>query len=190
MSHNIPHSEETKKKIGLSSKGRVAWNRGLKGAQIAWNKGRKTRITYIHTSEWKEKMSSIMKEKGFLKGSVPWNKGLHIKGHKHTSEAKQKISESKLKLYTDKTKHPSYQHGISYSEDYQRIHAWLKENYGKADKCDNIKCLRKSKTFDYAKLTNKDYKPDRNNYIMLCRICHTKMNKKTKNFSVLLTNNQ
>ena len=32
-------SEEHKRKIGLASKGRIPWNKGKKGVQVAWNKG-------------------------------------------------------------------------------------------------------------------------------------------------------
>lgn len=35
------HSEESKKKMSESAKGRIPWNKGIKGMQIAWNKGKK-----------------------------------------------------------------------------------------------------------------------------------------------------
>lgn len=35
------HSEESKKKMSESSKGCKAWNKGLKGVQVPWNKGKK-----------------------------------------------------------------------------------------------------------------------------------------------------
>lgn len=44
-------SEETKRKISLAHKGITAWNKGLRGIQIAWNKG----------------LEGVM--------PIPWNKG-------------------------------------------------------------------------------------------------------------------
>ncbi len=53
----VPKSEEHKKKLSLSKlgiknpknsiklKGRIPWNKGAKGLQIAWNKGRKSGIS-------------------------------------------------------------------------------------------------------------------------------------------------
>lgn len=34
-------SEETKRKISEAKKGRIPWNKGKKGLQVAWNKGKK-----------------------------------------------------------------------------------------------------------------------------------------------------
>lgn len=34
-------SEETKRKISEANKGRIPWNKGKKGLQVAWNKGKK-----------------------------------------------------------------------------------------------------------------------------------------------------
>jgi hypothetical protein len=34
-------TDEIRKKIGLSGKGKIPWNKGLTGVQIVWNKGRK-----------------------------------------------------------------------------------------------------------------------------------------------------
>jgi hypothetical protein len=117
-------------------------------------------------------------EKGWFGTRPPWNKGIKLpieKIHKHTLEAKQKISKSKLELYKNKTKHPSYQFGISYSNNYGRIHMWLKETFGEPDKCKNKDCSKIS--------THKEYKPIRSNFIMLCRSCHMKMDKQTARLS-------
>ena len=45
-------TKETRDKIGLSSRGRVPFNKGKKGLQVAWNKG------IPHTEEAKKKMSA------------------------------------------------------------------------------------------------------------------------------------
>jgi len=39
------HSEETIQKIKEKTKGRIPWNKGLKGSQVAWNKGLKLKST-------------------------------------------------------------------------------------------------------------------------------------------------
>lgn len=57
---------------------------------------------------------------------------------------------------------------------YNIIHAWLIKNYGKATKCEDKNCLRKSKTFDWCLLHGKDYKKDITVFIPLCRSCHMK----------------
>lgn len=70
-------------------------------------------------------------------------------------------------------------------KDYVSIHNWLKTNYGKADKCE-VKCFydkgeRKelakhmtlhSDIFHWAKLRDKPYAKDINNFIKLCGMCH------------------
>ncbi len=64
-------------------------------------------------------------EKGqWKKGRIPWNKGKQLpleKRHKHTLEAIEKIRQSKLKLYQDKTKCPNWKGGISYLENYSLV---------------------------------------------------------------------
>ena len=99
------HSDETKKKIGESGKGRVAWNKGLtkddprvqKNAESKkgippWNKGIKTSEEVkkkiglgnkgkIVSEESKKKISDARK------GKTSWNKGIG-----HSKETKRKIS--------------------------------------------------------------------------------------------------
>jgi len=59
--------------------------------------------------------------------------------------------------------------------EYYRIHNWLSYHHGKANKCENEKCKSVSpKRYEWALLKGKDYKKDRNNYIMLCPSCHRK----------------
>lgn len=58
----------------------------------------------------------------------------------------------------------------TYNYDY--VHLWLKQNFGKAKECENLNCPKKSSTFQWAKLTNKPYKPIREYYIQLCLPCH------------------
>ena len=57
---------------------------------------------------------------------------------------------------------------------YYAIHIWLKNNYGKANKCENPSCEKKSKRFEWALLKNKIHSHNRKNYWMLCKSCHTR----------------
>jgi hypothetical protein len=65
--------------------------------------------------------------------------------------------------------------GISYKsisqKEYWLIHAWLRRNYGSANKCEN-RCNTKSKVFDWALIHGKMYERNRKNYKMLCKKCH------------------
>ncbi len=54
----------------------------------------------------------------------------------------------------------------------KRIHIWLKLTFGKANRCDNIKCPNKSKIYDWSLIRGKLYIKDRRNFRMLCRQCH------------------
>lgn len=73
-------------KTRKSTAGRPPWNKGLKGAQVAWNKGIPTGVGKILSEETKEKLrhynlgkkkSDETKEKMSknMKGRIPWNKG-------------------------------------------------------------------------------------------------------------------
>lgn len=106
------HTEESRKKIGMSSKG----NTNTKGRKVhtieskaaisASSKNNKARLGKKHTEEWKllqsERMKNadvsylhspdnIDKRRRSLKGKIPWNKGIGM-----SEETKMKISKSKL----------------------------------------------------------------------------------------------
>ncbi len=68
---------------------------------------------------------------------------------------------------------------------YVSIHHWLKANYGKADKCEVQRYYEKgekrelakhmtlhSETFHWAKLKDKPYEKNIDNFIKLCAMCH------------------
>lgn len=117
-------SEETKKKISNSTKGRIPWNKGIPRTEETKEKLRQKNIGRKHTEETKRKLSEKNKgrkhteeekkkiskaKKGKKqnlteeqqkrvseshKGKIPWNKGL--KGaQKHSEESKNKMSESR-----------------------------------------------------------------------------------------------
>jgi len=72
------YSEDYRNKISEGLKGRLPWNKDLKGAQVGWNKG-----LYMgpQSEESKRKKSETLKErwkthKHHSIGVEPWNKGL------------------------------------------------------------------------------------------------------------------
>ena len=57
---------------------------------------------------------------------------------------------------------------------YNHIHHWLNKKFGKADKCENKKCNKKSKVYQWALKKKCKYKKKRGNFKQLCRSCHAK----------------
>ena len=69
---------------------------------------------------------------------------------------------------------------------YDGIHRWLRRTFGKANKCENPKCvyprnsthrpikiILKPARFEWALIKGKSYERKRENYIMLCKSCHS-----------------
>jgi len=124
-------SEETKRKISESRKGKPSWNKGLKGVQVAWNKGMshsdetRKKISDAHkgkivSDEFRKKMSKIHKgkklsdehkkkigekQKGVArkKPSCESRKKMSIAqtGRKHSFETKQKMSIAQKKRFNN-----------------------------------------------------------------------------------------
>ena len=70
------HSEESKRKMSEARKGKIPWNKGSKGLQVGWNKGKEflkgEKNPFYgkhHSEETKRKISEAKK------GRIPWNKG-------------------------------------------------------------------------------------------------------------------
>lgn len=83
---------------------------------------------------------------------------------KHTEETKKKISDSL------KGEKHIYWKGDRAS--YPAIHTWLIRNHGKATHCENPKCNKKSKIYEWS--LKKGYKHSHNikHYLQLCKSCH------------------
>lgn len=58
--------------------------------------------------------------------------------------------------------------------EYDKIHYWLRRTFGSATKCEDENCQKKSKTYQWALLKGKEYIKKRENFIQLCKSCHTK----------------
>lgn len=61
---------------------------------------------------------------------------------------------------------------------HSTIHWWINRHYGKANKCENSNCKKISKYFEWANINNHIYTRERKHYIMLCRQCHSLMDKR------------
>lgn len=60
-------------------------------------------------------------------------------------------------------------------KNYRKLHHWLVNNYGSANKCEQIDCNHiKSNHYQWALIKGKEYEYDRNNFKMLCASCHKK----------------
>lgn len=58
-------------------------------------------------------------------------------------------------------------------KNYNHIHYWLRYNFGPASCCEELSCKKISTSYSYALLKGKKYEEKRDNFIMLCRSCHT-----------------
>jgi len=96
------------------------------------------------------------------------------KGFKHSTKTRKKISLSNTGKKSSQWKGDKVK--------YQAIHSWLRTKYGKANICENKKCLKKSRQYQWALKKGENYKRDKKKFIMLCRSCHKKldMTQKTK----------
>lgn len=80
--------------------------------------------------------------------------------------------------------------------EYRRIHYWINKYAGKAYKCDNPDCDGTSRYFEWANL-NEKYNKTYNEWKMLCRKCHSIMDKskfcknghKRTNFNIKIRGN-
>lgn len=78
------------------------------------------------------------------------------KGYKHSEETKKKIGTANTKE----------------NIGYYGVHSWLIVKFGKATKCENQNCEKKSKKFEWARIKGKSWERKRENYCQLCTLCH------------------
>lgn len=110
--------KEQRRKLSEAYKGQVAWNKGLTNADKRVQKYSLKVKGQSRTAEQRKKISEATKKamadskirakiSEAKKGSTPWNKGKkglqvsHMKGKKHTSEARLKMSEALIKRWNN-----------------------------------------------------------------------------------------
>lgn len=165
---------------------RIPWNKGKKGLQVAWNKGKS------HSPETKEKIRQSLKgRKSWNKGKtglqVAWNKGLHVrlnpegefkKGQTAWNKGKKRTWDSPTEFKKGLIPHNK---GVYTALTVQSIHTWIKGIKGKPSKCEHCETT-KAKMYHWA---NKDHKYNKNpdDYMRLCVSCHLKYDYKFNNRS-------
>ncbi len=140
-----PHTEETKEKISKSKIGSTPWNKGKKGVMpIAWNKGLKM------SKEHCEKLSKAHR------GQISWNKG-------------KKLPQN------------SGENNINWKGDvvgYRSLHTWVIRHLGQPDKCEDCgKDNLSGHLIHWANISGK-YKRNLTDWKRLCVKCHSKFDKK------------
>jgi len=93
-------------------------------------------------------------------------------GYKHTEETKKKISLSNTGKLSSQWKGNDIK--------YQAIHVWLRNTFGKANKCECLNCPKISKNYEWALIDGKKYERKRENFIMMDKSCHRKYDKINK----------
>jgi len=100
-------SEETRRKLSESHKGQISWNKGKKGLQIAWNKGRKGQVP------WNKGKTGVYSEESRLKMSVA-RKG-RFGGEKHPMFRKSHSKESREKMSQSRKGRATWNKGKPFS---------------------------------------------------------------------------
>jgi len=126
--------------------------------------------------ETKLKISRTMK----LRGIKPvFNLGMLGKNHSKITIKKISVNTKLAMQSKDIIKKISGSNGSSWkgkSAKYQALHSWLRKKNGKAYKCENKNCNKKSKTFEWANVSG-EYSRYKKDYAQLCRSCHVKLDR-------------
>jgi hypothetical protein len=110
---------------------------------------------------------------------------------KRSSEIKEKIRQARLGTKASEKTKAKMRRSAAWGEknvmwkgddaSYFAIHIWLKTNFGKADKCENLEenilsfnCSKKSKNYEWAKKKGSEYTRFMKDYYNLCVSCHRK----------------
>lgn len=119
--------------------------------------------------EWCERLSL-----GHM-GQIPWNKGLQ---NCFTPAMRKRMSKAHIGNtgWWKGKKRPEMK-GVKNHKwrgdevGNMALHDWIKRYYGLASKCENRKCLGKSKIYQWANISGK-YKRRRSDFKQLCVSCH------------------
>lgn len=83
---------------------------------------------------------------------------------------------TKLRGKNNTPKNKSHHNWKGDNAKHSALHAWLNNEYGKAYKCENKLCDKSSNYYEWANISGK-YKRDRKDFKMMCRKCHSIMDK-------------
>lgn len=90
-------------------------------------------------------------------------------GRKHKVSSKEKIGRA-----NKGSKNGSW---LGSKVKYNSLHWWIRINFGKAERCDNVKCTGKSNNYDWALKRGRNYSRNKRDYLSLCRSCHVKYDR-------------
>lgn len=156
MIKEYKYSSKRRRKISEGTKRAMADPAIRKKISLAKTGKPSLRKGKTHTEEAKKKMSlSSM-------GQEAWNKGRTDL----PSPSQKTIEKRKLKMMGKDN--PAW---MGNKVGYGGVHNWIRNKFGKANKCENTNCTKESKTFEWANISGK-YKRDIEDYFQLCRSCH------------------
>ena len=81
-------------------------------------------------------------------------------------------------------KNPNWKGGIRQAyagidpKIYSSVHRWLRKTYGIANGCESKSCSGISANYQWALKKGREYEKKRDNFIILCKSCHTKYDLK------------
>jgi len=163
------HTEEAKKKMSEVHKGKIPWNKGLKGIHFSPRTEIKKGQHLSLKTEIK-KRQHLSPETEFKKGHTPW-----IKGKKMSLEFRRYLSKVHKGIQA-KEKHPNWKGGLDkYNKDRLKGLEWriVREKVLIRDKYSCQKCGRRDNLVVHHKKDPEDN--SLNNLITLCVSCHTKL---------------
>ena len=203
--------EEYLKRQSESRKGRIPWNKGKIGLQVAWNKGiprtgmliycacgcgnqfeefdsRGRKRKYVFGHRFKGKHPS----KEIKKGMSPWKKGktgIHIPWNKGKTGLQVAWNKGLHPEYLQKEKHPMWEGGISFLPYCSKFNDDLKESIRERD---NRTCQYCGYKENGEKLSVHHIHYDKENcnpdLISLCRVCNSKANTTREQYEMLFMN--
>ena len=90
------------------------------------------------------------------------------KGKKFSKKWRENLSKGHKGLFLRES-HPRW---AGDKAKYSAYHEWLRRTYGRANKCENLLCSKKSNNYHWALLKGREHSHKRANYCMLCVSCH------------------
>ena len=97
-------------------------------------------------------------------------------GWKLPESQKEKIRKNSWMKKNKGKKSPFWK---GFKAGYNAKHRFMRLKYGKAYKCENRKCIGKSKEFEWSKIRGRKYTRNIKDYKMLCKSCHRQYDRLT-----------